>query len=171
MGRIRGWLLGCGLFASVAHAACAQDVPDEKGAFGPIVIGDSLGRPRAVYRPSYDGPFNRQLDKLGAKMRAAGMQGGLPPLYYPASGSGFGYYGFGYGSGFWNREFMSPLYHPVGASTEPGPYYSPAVSSSLGTPSPAAAAKGWGYSPPWSKAYREGQPRRSIGHLFHRHQD
>ena len=101
-------------------------------------------------------------------MRSIGMQGGLPPLYLPASGSGFGYYGLGFRSGYGYGQFASPLYHPVGASTEPGPYYSPAFNSLPGTPSPEAASRGWGYAPPWSKAYRQGEPVAQHG-LFHRH--
>lgn len=166
MRRIRGLLLAYGVFAAISGVTNAQDTSGgNKGAFGPIVVPDAYGRPLAVYRKSYDGPFNRQLDKLGDKMREAGMQGGLPPLYLPASGSGFGYFGYGFNSG--NSGFGSPLYHPVGASTEPSPYYDPVFNSLVGTPTPEAASRPYTFSPPWSKDYRQGQPRQHK--LFSRH--
>jgi hypothetical protein len=160
MRRIRELLLACGLVAAMAGDSTAQD-PTARTAngFGPIPIANgswNSSRPLAVYRKPYEGPMNRHLDKLGEKMRAIGMHGGATPLYVPAAGSGIGLYGFGYG----NSGLTSPLYHPVGSSTEPSPFYDPVFSSLAGTPSAATADKGWTYSPPWSKAYRQGESRK-----------
>ena len=159
MRRIRKLMLACGLVAAMAGGSKAQDPTAQTAAgFGPIRIGNgswNSSRPLAVYRKPYEGPLNHHLGKLGEKMRAIGMQGGATPLYVPAAGSGIGLYGFGYG----NSGLTSPLYHPVGSSTEPSPFYDPVFSSLAGTPTATAESKTWTYSPPWSKAYRQGVPR------------
>jgi hypothetical protein len=81
---------------------------------------------------------------LGYRMRQLGMRGG----------------------GYWTG-----LYYPVDASNGPGVYYLANFNGLNGAPSEKALAAGWGFSPPWSKAYRQGQPRKPLGHLFHRHKD
>jgi hypothetical protein len=67
--------------------------------------------------------------------------------------------------------YWTPLYYPQDFGNGPGPYYLPAFSSMNGAPSAEASTKGWGYSPPWSKAYRQGEEkirRTSFRQMFHR---
>jgi hypothetical protein len=173
MRRIRGFLLAFGLAAAVPCSARAQLDPTSRtpDGFGPILV-DSWSRngyrPLPVYRDPYAGPFAAHLDALGAKMRQAGMQGGLPPLYIGPSGSGYGVYGLGFSRS--GGALTSPLYHPVSASTEPNLYYDPVFNAMPGAPSPEVASRGWGYSPPWSKAYRGGETRKHklFSHLHHK---
>ncbi len=87
--------------------------------------------------------------------------------------AGFGPAGISNGFGYRMRQlgmrggYWTPLYYPLDAGNGPGVYYLPTFSSINGTPTPAAAERGWSYSPPWSKAYRQGEPRQALG-LFGR---
>ena len=45
-------------------------------------------------------------------------------------------------------RYWTPLYYPLDAGNGPGVYYLPTFSSINGTPTPAAAERGWRYSPP-----------------------
>lgn len=91
--------------------------------------------------------------------------------------AGFGPNGLSNGLGYRMRQlgmrggYWTPLYYPPDASNGPGVYYLASFNGLNGTPTPAAEANGWGFSPPWSKAYRQRQPRKPLGHLFHRHKD
>ncbi|MDB5350200.1 MAG: hypothetical protein JWN86_1447 [Planctomycetota bacterium] len=81
---------------------------------------------------------------------------------------------FGYGlKGARGQGYMPGLYMPIDAGNGPGVYYSPIFTSFNGAPSPEVASRGWGFSPPGSAAYRQGEPRkhRLLGRLHRRHQD
>ena len=90
--------------------------------------------------------------------------------------AGFGSKGISNGLGYRMRQlgmrggYWVPLYYPPDAGNGPGVYYSPIFSTAYTAPTAKAEANGWGYSPPWSKAYRQGEPVAQHG-FFHRHKD
>lgn len=103
-------------------------------------LGLSNGKGYAVRRPPPN-RFGPHMGRLAERMNKLGMQGYWTPLYYASF-----------------------------SSTGPTAYYDAQWSGINGAPSPEVASRGYGYSPPWSAAYRQGEPRKHklFSHLHHK---
>lgn len=135
-----GMMLACGLVAASSMQSGAQDLMiGDVAGYGPYGISNGFGY-GARRPPPPPGRSGTHRGNLAARMNALGMHG-----YY------------------------TPLDDPVGSSTGPSSYYAAPWSGINGAPSPDVASRGFGYSPPWSAAYRRGEPRKHklFPHLHH----
>ncbi len=137
----RGLIFACGLVAASSMSSSAQDLLiGDVAGYGPY--GVSNGKGYAVRRPTLEpGRFSTGMGKLAERMNRLGMQG-----------------------------YWTPLDYPPDSTTGPTAYYSPAWSAINGAPAAEVASRGYGYSPPWSAAYRQGEPRKHklFSHLHHK---
>ena len=92
--------------------------------------------------------------------------------------AGFGRWGvsngFGYSvNGSPNQGYYTGLGSNLYAPGGPSMYYGPEWNGLNGYPRPDVATRGWGYSPPWSASYRQGEPKkhRLLSRLHHRRRE
>ena len=137
----QGLIVACGLVAASSTSSGAQDLLiGDVAGYGPY--GVSNGKGYAVRRPpAPPGRIGAHMGNLAERMRRLGMQG-----------------------------YWTPLDYSPDSTTGPTAYYSPAWSAINGTPPPDVASRGFGYSPPWSAAYRQGEPKKHklFSHLHHK---
>ena len=127
----QGLILACGLVAAFSSSSSAQDLLiGDVAGFGPYGVSNGLGYGFAG-TPTPN-RFGERMGNLAERMNRLGMHGG----------------------------YWTPLYYPPDSSTGPTAYYSTAWSGLNGIPRPDVATRGWGYSPPWSANYRQGEPRK-----------
>lgn len=138
MPRVRVGVLAVGLIVAVSGSTRAQGpLIGDVAGFGPWGVSNGKGY-GLPYAPPSPNRFGPRMDRLAQKMVDLGMHG-----YY------------------------TPLTNPVDFGNGPSPYYQSVWSGLNGVPRPDVAERGWGYSPPWSANYRQGEPRKLAG-LFHR---